>query len=77
MGIASKVSRGGTRWAAAWKTARWLYTTGRDRLNRLSDEERREFVELMKKSRGRPSNLSAHERRRIQHLVKRLALGSR
>jgi hypothetical protein len=76
MGIASKAPRRTIRWAAAWKTARWLFTEGRERLNRLSASERREFLDLMKKSRGRPSNLAAHEKRRIKSFVKRLALGS-
>jgi hypothetical protein len=76
VGIASRISRRSVSWAAVWKTARWLYTQGRARLNRLSAAERHEFMELMKKSRGRPSNLAAHEKRRIQSLVKRVALGS-
>lgn len=76
MGIASRFSRRSVRWGLVWKTARWLYGEGRERLNRLSAAERREFVGLMRKSRGRPSNLAAHEKRRIQSFVKRVALGS-
>ena len=76
MGLASKLSVRTARWSVVWKTARWLFTAGRERLNRLSSGERREFVDLMRKSKGRPSNLAAHEKRRIQQFVKRLALGS-
>lgn len=77
MGLASKLSLRTARWSVAWKAARWLYTEGRERLNRLSAGERREFVDLMRKSRGRPSNLAAHEKRRIQDFVKRAAFGSK
>jgi hypothetical protein len=75
MGIAARVTRRSARWAAAWKAALWLYREGRARLDRLSAAERHEFLELMRKSRGRPSNLAQHERRRIQSLVRRLATG--
>lgn len=75
MAIGSKFSRRTVKWGAVWKTAQWLYRHGRERLDRLSAEERREFARLMRKSRGRPSNLAAHEKERIQAFVKRMALG--
>lgn len=77
MGLASRFTFRSARWAAAWKAARWLLTEGRERLNRLSAAERREFAALMKKSRGRPSNLAGQEKRRIEEFVKRAALGSK
>lgn len=73
----SRLTAHTARWSAAWKTARWVVRQGRERLNRLSESERREFLDLMRKSRGRPSNLARHEKRRVQSLVKLLALGSR
>jgi hypothetical protein len=77
MGLGSRFSRSTIKWGAVWKTAQWLYRHGRERLDRLSSEERREFVSLMRKSKGRPSNLTAHEKERIQAIVKLMALGKR
>ncbi|MDP9227458.1 MAG: hypothetical protein M3M99_00190 [Actinomycetota bacterium] len=53
-----------------------LWRNGRDRVQRnLRDRERSEFLELTRKSRGRPGNLSERERRRFSHLVRKAATG--
>lgn len=77
MGLVSKFTVRSARWTVVWKTARWLLTEGRERLNRLSAAERRELADLMKKSRGRPSNLASAEKRRIADFVKKATVGSR
>ena len=70
MRLIPKLRRTAT-WGVVWKAARWLATEGRERLMRLSAAERREFVDLMRKSKGRPSNLSRREKERIRGFVKR------
>lgn len=44
----------------------------RDRWMRLNPHDRAELAEIVKKSKGRPANLSAHERRRLGVLVRKL-----
>ena len=64
------------RWRAVWGVAVWLFKQGRDRLNRnLAEGERRELWELMRKSKGRRSNLSHREQDRFRALVKRAVTG--
>jgi hypothetical protein len=52
-----------------WKNAR------RRVEENLTDKERREFLELMRKSRGRRANLSDREQRHFSHLTKKAATG--
>ena len=53
-----------------------LWRNGRDRVRRnLRERERREFLELTRKSRGRPGNLSERERRHLSELVRKAATG--
>jgi hypothetical protein len=66
------------RWKAAWTVSVWLFKQGRDRLNsNLSEAERRDLWTLMKKSKGRRSNLSGREQERFGTLVKRATTGRR
>lgn len=44
----------------------------RDRWMRLNPHDRAELSDIVKKSKGRPSNLSAHERQRLSVLVRKL-----
>ena len=58
------------RWRAVWGVATWLFHQGRERLNsNLTERERRDLWEMMKRSRGRRSNLSAREQERFRTLV--------
>jgi hypothetical protein len=53
-----------------------LYKNGRDRVNRnLKERERRDLVDLTRKSRGRPGNLTERERRELAYLVRKGATG--
>jgi len=54
----------------------WLATSGREYWNRLSPQERRELWELVAKSRGRRSNLSATEQGRVVELLDKVRRGS-
>jgi hypothetical protein len=63
-------------WMRAWLVAQWLYRHGRERLQKNLDAgERAELWQLMKRSKGRPSNLSARERNRFLALVRQAARG--
>jgi hypothetical protein len=56
--------------------AQWLYRHGRERVERnLSERERRELWDLMKRSKGRPVNLSSRQRDRFVALVRQAARG--
>ena len=53
-----------------------LWKNGRDRVRtNLKDRERSEFLELTRKSRGRPGNLSDHERSQLSYLIRKGATG--
>lgn len=70
-GPAGAAARG--RWLArgAWLlAAAEVLVSVRDHLTeRLSPRERRRLVEIVRTSRGRPSNLSDRERRELQSLI--------
>jgi len=53
-----------------------LWRNGRERVRaNLSERERHQFLELTRKSRGRPGNLSERERRDFSFLVRKAATG--
>jgi hypothetical protein len=63
-------------WMRVWLAAQWLYRQGRRRLEEnLSERERRELLELMRKSKGRQSNLSSREQDRLRRLVRKALTG--
>jgi hypothetical protein len=70
-GPGSAAARG--RWLArgAWLlAAAEVLVAVRDHLtNRLDEKERRRLVEIVRTSKGRPSNLSDRERRELQGLL--------
>jgi hypothetical protein len=64
------------RWGLVWKAAQWLVQQGRERLDKnLTDKERREFRDLMVKSKGRPAKLTDRQRDRVRSLVKKALTG--
>jgi hypothetical protein len=69
--LGSAAARG--RWLArgAWLlAAAEVVVALRDHItSRLSEKERRRMVEIVRSSRGRPSNLSDRERRELQSLL--------
>jgi hypothetical protein len=64
------------RWAALYETAKVVYGHGRRMYRNLSPAERERLGQLLRKSRGRRSNLSEREQRRIFELVKKAITGS-
>lgn len=58
------------RWDVLLATATWLVRQGRDAHGRLSEAERRELADLVKRSRGLPMRLSEKERKRLTALVR-------
>ena len=49
-------------WKTVWAVSLWLAQKGRDRVrDNLSEPEQSEFWDLLKKSRGRPGNLSPRD----------------
>jgi hypothetical protein len=57
-------------WKMVWTVSLWLAEKGRERIqHNLTHGERQEFWTLMKKSRGRPTNLSQRDRSRIKNIA--------
>jgi hypothetical protein len=57
-------------WAKVWVAALWVAKKGRDRVEQnLTHREQTEFWNLIKKSKGRPGNLSQRDRTRVKNLV--------
>ena len=77
MAIPGWAARFGTaRWRAFFAAAKWLYGQGRERLRKnLAPDEQSELWELLKRSRGRRSNLNRREQDRFRDLVKRGVTG--
>jgi hypothetical protein len=57
-------------WPMVWAAAVWLVEQGRERVERnLSEKERQELLRLVKKSKGRPGNLSGRDRTRLKNIA--------
>jgi hypothetical protein len=57
-------------WKMVWAVSLWLAEKGRERVRQnLTHAEQQEFWTLLKKSRGRPSNLSQRERSRVKNIA--------
>jgi hypothetical protein len=65
-------------WAALWEISRSLWFNARDRLDEtLTQKERQDFAQLVRKGRGRPWGLDSRERSRLVTLTKKAATGRR
>jgi hypothetical protein len=64
------------RWAALYETAKMVYGHGRRMYRNLSPAERERLGQLLRKSRGKRSNLSDREQRRVFELVRKAITGS-
>jgi hypothetical protein len=58
-------------WIALFEAARFLYRHGKRSWDNLTPDERRSLGELVRKSKGRRSNLTEAERDRMWEMVKR------
>lgn len=57
-------------WSVVWAAVIWLVEQGRERVERnLSQKERQELLRLVKKSKGRPGNLSGRDRTRLKNIA--------
>ena len=64
------------QWMLVWALAKGIWENARDRVNEnLTAKERRDFRELITKSKGRPNKLSDRERRRFTRVTKKAATG--
>ena len=59
-------------WTKVWAAVIWMSTVGRKYWGRLTPAERRELLDLMRKSRGRRSNLSKKQRDRLVKLFDKI-----
>jgi hypothetical protein len=63
-------------WLALYQSGRWIYGHGRRAWNNLEPRERQRLGDLLRKSKGRRSNLSARERDQLLSLVKKGVTGN-
>jgi hypothetical protein len=57
-------------WKMVWSVSLWLANRGRERVQaNLTQHEQTEFWNLVKKSMGRPGNLSGRDRTRLKNIV--------
>jgi hypothetical protein len=53
-----------------WAASIWLAEKGRERVeHNLTQHDRTEFFNLMKKSKGRPGNLSSRDKTRLKNIA--------
>jgi hypothetical protein len=64
-------------WKMVWTVSLWLAEKGRERVREnLTESEQSEFFGLIKKSKGRPSNLSQRDRTRLKNIVGKAIRGA-
>jgi len=72
----SLVSRGrAVNWIALYEAAKLVYGHGRRSWDNLTPSERAEIGRMLRKSKGRSTNLTERERSRLWTLVKKAATG--
>lgn len=64
-------------WKMVWAVSLWLAEKGRARVREnLTQSEQTEFWNLIKKSRGRPTNLAGRDRTRLKNIAGKAVRGS-
>jgi hypothetical protein len=64
-------------WKMVWTVVVWLGNKGRERVeDNLTQKEQGEFWSLLKKSKGKPGNLSQRDRTRIKNIAGKAIRGS-
>ena len=64
-------------WKMVWTVSLWLAEKGRERVRKnLTQSEQAEFFGLIKKSKGRPTNLSQRDRTRLKNIAGKAIRGS-
>jgi hypothetical protein len=57
-------------WKTVWLGSLWLVNKGRERVDQnLTQHDRTEFLNLMKKSKGRPGNLNSRDKTRLKNIA--------
>jgi hypothetical protein len=57
-------------WKMVWAVSVWLVQKGRERAERnLTKKEQHELLNLVKKSKGRPGNLSQRDKTRLKNIA--------
>jgi hypothetical protein len=57
-------------WSMVWAVSVWLVEKGRERVeSNLTKKERSELVNLVAKSKGRPSKLAQRDRTRLKNIA--------
>jgi hypothetical protein len=57
-------------WKMVWAVSIWLFERGRERVDQNLDKgERTEFLNLVARSKGRPSNLDQRDRTRLKNIA--------
>ncbi len=63
-------------WGMVLTVSLWLAQKGRERVDHnLTHKEQQEFLHLIGKSKGRPSNLSQRDRTRVKNIAKKAVRG--
>jgi hypothetical protein len=74
--VSKLVARGrSVQGLALYETARLIYTHGKRLWDNLEPDERQDLGRLVRKSKGRRSNLTDGERDQLRSLVKKAATG--
>ena len=74
--ISSLVTRGrAINWIALYEAAKFVYGHGKRSWENLTPSERAEIGRMLRKSKGRSTNLTDRERDRLWALVKKAAMG--
>lgn len=75
-GIGRLVTRGrALPWLALYESAKWVYGHGKRVWDNLEPVDRERMGELIRKSKGRRSNLTQREHDELRSLVKKAATG--
>lgn len=63
-------------WGMVLTVSVWLAEKGRERVERnLTHKEQQEFLRLIGKSKGRPSNISQRDRTRVKNIARKALRG--
>jgi len=64
-------------WRMVWTVVLWLGAKGKERVEvNLNSKEQTEFWNLLKKSKGKPTNLSQRDRTRLKNIAGKAIRGS-
>jgi hypothetical protein len=75
-GMSKLVARGkAVPWLALYETGKWVYSHGKRAWGNLEPKERDRLGGLLRKSKGRRSNLTTRERDELWSLVKKALSG--